>query len=774
MNDRLLYHEPADTFERAMPLGSGRIGAMAYGKTTVEKVSLNEDTLWSGYPHFYGNSKAQTSFRLAQALIISNKYAEAEEEIEQNFDTYWTQSYLPLGNIFIDFGHETPDKYQRSLDLPTAVAAVSYEQGGITYNREYFISHPDDCIAMRFACSEKGALSFGVQLSSMLKHNISSEGNRLIMDGICPSNIIYRYDINECDLEYSENDWQKGIPFKLILHVEAYGGTVEGDCTGLSVKAADRTVIYICIYTGFKDIETQPYVDGCEYEKRCMRQIESCIKRGYDEIKSVHTKDFLVLMERCHLQLAEEDSDIATDVRLKNFDGSDPGLYELLFNFGRYLMISSSRSGTQATNLQGIWNELLPAPWNSNYTVNINTEMNYWPVHVANLSECAEPFIGLMEKIHRMGKRTAREYYGVDGSVCHHNSDIWGHTTPVGNKTRGAGVFAFWNLASGWLSCQLFDIYEYNPDTELLKGTVYPVMKEAASFYLNLMLRDESGYLVLCPSTSPENHFIIDGKAHAICKTTTMSMSIIRELFEKCIKCCDILNADRTFKNKLQEAIPLLYPIKVNADGRLAEWSGDFEENDVRHRHLSHLYGLYPGSLITVDKTPQLAEACRRSLEARGDGGTGWSLGWKICLWAALRDGDRALKILKRQLHLCDASECSYENGGGTYPNMFDAHPPFQIDGNFGALAGICHMLLQSNDGVIDILPALPGEWKSGTVKGLKAKGNIIVDLSWKDCRATELTLYSVLSQEVVIREKGNVKKVGLTSNRLVRIVLNL
>lgn len=761
MNQKLFYESPASCFEEAFPMGNGKLGAMVYGKTNQERISLNENTLWSG--HNFQKSvpeNAVENYRKAQALVLDGKAGQAEALLEQGFYGMSSQIYLPLGNLLLEIGHTGCSGYRRILDLKTAVSSVQYQFQGCRYSREYLVSQKHGCIAVHLKSDTANSVSFSVTLDSKLRIlQTEARENMLIQEGVCPSFGCGYHLFEEEPFRYCEEEKKAGIPFTQAVKVTAAGGTILSENGKITVRNADSAVVYFVVCTGYRGAGL-PY-DKTHYDT-CLQKISAC--GDYNAIRQAHIADYQSLYNRVNLHLTSEESQTNTLRRLEQFDGTDIGLYELLFHFGRYLLISSSRPGTEAANLQGIWNEEIKPPWRSNYTININTEMNYWPALPCNLPECFEPFISLVKKIRQTGERTAKEYYGAGGFVCHHNTDLWGHSTPVGLETNDPTQYAFWNMGSGWMACQLFDLYEYTLDTELLRETIYPIMKAAAVFYLDIMI-EQDGYLMVSPSTSPENRYRTEDGLYALARTTTMSMSIVRELLTRIVQSCEILKTDAAFCSTVKAALSQLYPCQIGPDGRLLEWDKPYEEHEVTHRHISHLYSLFPGTLISPQTTPELADACRKSLLVRGDGGTGWSLGWKINLWAALGDGDHALKLLKRQLELIPPHE-KHSQHGGTYPNLFDAHPPFQIDGNFGAVAGIANMLVQSRVGVIELLPALPRQWGSGSVSGLKAKGNITVSVVWENNAVVKATLLSPFDCEVQVRANGKTHCVRLTANR--------
>ncbi len=756
------YIRPAAEWTEALPLGNGSIGGMVFGGTVHERIALNHDTLWTGKPHTALREGAYGSFLRAKQYALEGKYREAMLETQENFNYTDVEYYLPLGDLLID--SEMPGEisdYSRILDLDSAAVRVSFLAGEVRYTREVFISYPDKVLAIRFSASKEKSLSMTLSLASPLRHSTdcvrlgekTGEPSRdlpdtLVLFGECPGTS-HAGELPKCEYyEYPEKDEDRGIRFAAGVSAIVKGGSAVSCGGALQVQSADECVVLLSVETSFNGYDKLPFTEGKEYIKPLYENLTSAAALGYDALLGRHTDDYRALYGRISLDLGENPgrTTMPTDERLKVFASdlpdakNDPGLYTLLFDFGRYLTIAGSRKGSQAMNLQGIWNDKLTPPWRSDYTVNINTEMNYWPTLPCGLDECFLPLVDFMKVRSVTGEKTAQCFYNAGGFVLHHNSDIWGHTAPV----SGYSQHAFWQGGSGWLCRNLYEYYEYTRDKEYLEKTAYPIMKKAALFYLELLCDRGDGRLSVCPSTSPENAFLYEGGESSVAKYTTMTDSIVYDLFGNCIEAARELGEDfdAEFIADLTSRKTAMSPFAVGRDGRLLEWNEDFREREKTHRHVSHLYGLHPAHLITPEETPELCTACRKTLEARGDAGTGWSLGWKINFYARLRDGDHAQKLLDMQLRPALPDTYTGHRPGGTYPNLFDAHPPFQIDGNFGAVSGILEMLAgAANDGKLLLLPALPSSWKNGTLRGMRLRNGKILDLAWKDGKVTGYTL---------------------------------
>ncbi|MBE6655013.1 MAG: glycoside hydrolase family 95 protein [Ruminococcaceae bacterium] len=754
MENKLRFCQGAEYFEEALPLGNGTLGAMVYGRCDKEKISLNHDTLWSGIPRRYTRENASEIYLKARKLALEDDIEQAEMLLQNEFTSSFGQSYLPLCNLFIECndGGEVLG-YYRELDMEKGIARVEYTRGGNRFEREYFVSHPADSLVVRFS-SERPA-SYTVSMDCQLEYTVRTEGNDICLSGECPVSIAPSYAKDIVPTVYDG----RGIKFSALCSVNS-DGEIYADTSTIVVKNCTYLCLRFCAETSFISFDKLPEK---EHYEACRARMLSVCGKTYEELRASHIADFSYFYNKVRLELGFESPALFTDERIKRSDKSDDlGLLELLFNFGRYLVIASSREGSQAANLQGIWNEELFAPWSSNYTVNINTQMNYWPVLMCGLAGMDMPIIELVKKISVTGADTARDFYGADGYCAHHNIDLWGLSTPVGAGSDGCISYAFWNMSAGWLCRHVWEHYEYTLDREYLENTAYPLMRGAALFYLSV-LKEVDGNLVICPSTSPENRYYHSkGKVAALARYTAMSQAIVMDLFENISRAAYVLNIEDDFVGQIREKLPRLNTYEIGSHGQLLEYDRDFEEQDIHHRHTSHLYGLYPGESITVGRTPELAEACRNTLLRRGDVSTGWSMGWRVNLWAKLKDGDHALSLIKNQLTYVSPEEKRSWRGGGTYPNLFDAHPPFQIDGNFGVCAGIAQLFMQCEDGKICLLPALPTELENGSLKGLKAKGNIDVDLSWEKGKLTSFSLRSPFSHTVCVKTPTEEKTVEL------------
>ena len=757
----LWYNHPATAWVEALPLGNGSLGAMIFGGAETETLGLNLDTLWSGYAHGHKVEDKVEHFHKGRQLILEDKKIEARDYLEENFYGDPSEWYLQLGKLMItSMKNLCPREYKRDLDLETGIATVSFNSSETEYNRECFISFPDKVLAYKMTAEGKNKLDFKAMVNSDLRNEVATEGNTYLLDGVAPTHIEESKDGPICTYEDGE---KKGISFRCMFTVDT-DGTVKANKNHLHVFDATYAIIYLTAEDNFENWN-KPVTESLKnYKKICADRLNNAVKKGFSAIKSDHISDFSEFFNRVSIDLGESKKDgVPTDRRIHDFLHSkknDNNLYCLLFNYGRYLTISASREGSQAMTLQGIWTFTMCSPWRSNYTVNINTEMNYWPTMMCSMPEMNKPLINFIGEIAESGKETAKKFYGASGTCCHHNVDLWRITTPSG----GNPVWSFWSLAGAWFCRHIYEYYEYTLDKNYLKETALPIMEENARFCLDMLIDDGNGHLIFCPSTSPENEYKCKGQNTSVSKTTYMTMEIVTDLFTNLISVYDILEIENETSRKIANILPHLLPLKQGKDGGLMEWYYDEKGFDKHHRHVSHLYALYPANIIDVERTPELASYARKTLENRGDGGTGWSLGWKINFWARLRDKDKVIKLINNQLRYIPPK---YKPGrGGTFPNMFDAHPPFQIDGNFGATAGIAQALMQSFGNRIIILPALPDQWATGYIHGLTAKGGVKVDIDWANGKPTKLTLegkgefevvYNGMSKTIMLNGKKDV-----------------
>ncbi len=767
MERYLFYKQPAKNWNEALPLGNGQLGAMVHGGTEEALFSLNHDTLWSGYVKTEPLKDVSEYTKKAQTLLSNGQFKEAQTLLEEHVCGPFHEGYLPMGDLKMQFSLKGKvSNYDRRLDLKEGRTVTSYTQNNCDVQQEAFVSFPHNVFAVHTVFSKKTDIC--ISLETQLKGQKACEQNVLYIKGECPTRVEPNYVKHDNPIVY--DSVHDSIRFAFGIKVQT-DGNVQYTQEHIHVTNATFLLVVLKAQTSFIDYKTSPKDEQYACKTRL---IEGLTKENttYEMLLKAHTEDFTALESRCTLSLTEENSIIPTDERLMHFDGTDVGLHELLLTFARYLTISSSRVGSQAINLQGIWNKEMRPPWSSNYTLNINTEMNYWPTFKGNLVELALPLISLIKDLSEKGQEVAQKVHGAKGYCAHHNTDLWRNCTPVGNHEQGCACYGYWPMGAIWLLLTAYDYYDYTRDEAFLKMQLYPLFQGAVDFVLSTLVEDEDGHLVLSPATSSENNFALD-KAHmkdvlSVDVSTAMMQEMAFDLLTKYAEICLVL-----FKKPNEQvlsAVQRLRPITLTSDQRINEWHNEHLETEVHHRHLSHLFALYPAHMM--DNNEALQKAAINSLKVRGDEGTGWSLAWKVCMYARLHDGEKALELLNMQLRYIKSNGKLHMSGGGTYINMFCAHPPFQIDGNLGVGAGILEMLIAKNGADITLLPALPALWKKGSLKGVLLQGGIVVDMEWENNAVTKIAFTCPYDTSISVKAKERIAFITLKANQTVQMVL--
>ncbi len=768
-NMKLHYERPAEYFEEALVIGNGTMGATLYGGVKKDKISFNDITLWTGEPESENSSPDAFNAIPEIRALLDNKDYQGADKAQYKVQGHYSENYQPLGTLTIEYLDDTVgiSDYHRWLDIGNATARTQYLKGGKLFTSDYFASAPDSVIVIRLKSENKEGIHALLSFDSPLPHSSQVADNEISVEGYAAYHSFPVYYKAEDKHRY---DPERGIHFKTLVRVLSVDGRVKNRYSDsrIEIDGSTEVLIWVANVTSFNGFDKDPVKEGRNYRSHVEKRMKCAIGKTYDALREAHIRDYKYYFDRVKLDLGDTDDDIAalpTDKQLLFYTDCkqrNPDLEELYFQFGRYLLISSSRTPGVPANLQGLWNESVLPPWSSNYTVNINLEENYWASGTANLIEMQYPLIEFIANLSKTGRKTAKDYYGVERGWClGHNSDIWAMTCPVG-LNEGDPSWACWTMGGTWLSTHIWEHYLFTLDKEFL-CEFYPVLKGAAEFCMDWLV-EKDGKLVTSPGTSPENKYITpDGYVGATSYGNTSDLAMIRECLIDAAEASKVLGVDKSFRKRIKKTLSRLYPYQIGKDGNLQEWYYDWQDQDPYHRHQSHLFGLYPGHHLSVEETPELAAACARTLQIKGDETTGWSTGWRVNLLARLRDGEKAYHMYRRLLRYVSPDNYKGEDarrGGGTYPNLLDAHSPFQIDGNFGGCSGVIEMLMQSSTNKIVLLPALPESWADGKVQGICARGGFVVDMEWKNREVASLIVSSLKGGQTEICFNGVSKKV--------------